>query len=60
MTRYLEGTIFAVLWTAAMWWWSAPLDTVPLIMLMVTGLAAGALFHWLMGLFAAWWWRPTP
>ena len=52
MVRIRDGLIFAILWTAAMWWWEAPLDTPAIMILMITGALAGLgwslAFHWLM------------
>ena len=52
MVRLRDGLTFAILWTAAMWWWEAPLDTPAIMILMITGALAGLgwslAFHWLM------------
>lgn len=39
---------FTVLWTGWMMWWSAPLHPASALILVLTGIAAGAAWYWLM------------
>ena len=50
-TLALASLGFAVAWIALMWWWNAPLDTVPAAILIVAGAIAGLLWYLMMG----WW-----
>jgi len=52
----LAAILFAVLWTAGMIWWSAPNGMVPIVIWIVSGAIAGALWYWLFGM---WYWRHT-
>jgi hypothetical protein len=45
----LSSVLFAGLWTAGMLWWSAPLDTAHIIILVIAGGIAGLLWYWLFG-----------
>jgi hypothetical protein len=40
--------LFAVLWTAGMLWWNAPLDTVEIVMLVIAGALAGVMWYFAM------------
>lgn len=50
----LSAILFAVLWTAGMFWWTAPSGTGPVVILIISGVTAGALWYWLFG---TWYWR---
>ena len=50
----LASVGFAVLWTAFMWWWSAPLETGPVILLLIIGVIAGFGWYWGMSKWAQW------
>lgn len=45
----VSSLIFAIGWTAWMWWWSAPLDLAGYIIFGVAGVIAGLLWYWLFG-----------
>jgi hypothetical protein len=49
----LSSLFFAVAWTAVMWWWTAPVSTVDLVILIVSGAITGLLWYWMFG----WWMR---
>jgi hypothetical protein len=53
----LAAVMFAVLWTAGMWWMRAPLDAAPLVILFITGAIAGVLWYWLYGKWFRWYFR---
>jgi hypothetical protein len=53
----LAAVMFAVLWTAGMWWMRAPLDAVPLVILFITGAIVGVLWYWLYGKWFRWYFR---
>jgi hypothetical protein len=50
----LSAVVFAVLWTLLMWWSRGPLNQVPLVILIMCGAIAGALWYWLYGKFFRW------
>jgi hypothetical protein len=45
------SVLFAVLWTAGMLWWNAPLHIAETIILVVAGAVAGFLWYFVMRLF---------
>jgi hypothetical protein len=45
------SVLFAVLWTAGMLWWNAPLDVAETVILVVAGAIAGLLWYFAMRLF---------
>jgi hypothetical protein len=53
----LAAVMFAVLWTAGMWWMRAPLDAAPLVILFITGAITGVLWYWLYGKWFRWYFR---
>ena len=50
----LAAVMFAVLWTAGMWWMRAPLDTAAIVVLIITGAIAGVAWYWLYGKWFRW------
>jgi uncharacterized membrane-anchored protein len=54
----LSAVAFAVLWTAAMLWWTAPHTTASVISLVVAGLVAGLAWYWLYGKWYRWYFDP--
>jgi hypothetical protein len=50
----LSAVAFALLWTALMWWRSAPLETSGAVALVVCGAIAGAVWYWLYGKWFRW------
>ena len=50
----LLSFIGAVLWTAGMLWWSAPLDTAAVTIWVVAGALFGFLWHWAMSRWLRW------
>jgi membrane protein DedA with SNARE-associated domain len=53
-TLVLSSILFAVLWTAGMLWWSAPLDAASTVILIVAGGIVGLLWYWLFGRWFRW------
>lgn len=53
MKRYLDGLIFAVLWTIGMVIWEQPADVAGVVRLAIGGIITGVFFHFAM----AWWVR---
>lgn len=53
MKRFLDGIIFAVLWTLGMVIWEQPSDLAGIVRLAVSGVVTGVFFHLAM----AWWAR---
>lgn len=53
MKRYLDGIIFAVLWTLGMVIWEQPSTLAGAVILVIGGVIAGIFFHLAM----AWWVR---
>ncbi|WP_407524169.1 hypothetical protein [Methylobacterium oryzisoli] len=49
---------FAVVWTGAMLWWSAPLDAAAIVIWPVAGAVAGLLWYWLMSRWQHWYFGP--
>jgi len=43
--------LYAVLWTAGMIWWDAPLDAVKIVIWGIAGALNGLLWYWLMSLW---------
>lgn len=50
----LASLAFAVLWTGWMMWWSAPLRPAEIVILSVSGVLAGFIWHWLYGRWYRW------
>ena len=50
----LAAVMFAVLWTALMWWMRAPLESAAVVILMITGAVTGVLWYWLYGKWFRW------
>ena len=50
----LISFIGAVLWTAGMLWWSAPLDAAAVTIWVVAGALFGFLWHWAMSRWLRW------
>jgi hypothetical protein len=50
----LSSLAFAVMWTAMMWWWNAPLETAGLVILAIAGAICGLLWYWLYGKWFRW------
>ena len=50
----LSSVFFAVLWTALMMWWAAPLDLPEVVILVVAGSLAGLIWHLLYGRWYRW------
>ncbi len=50
----LASVVFAVLWTTAMLWWSAPLDAAAVAILVIAGAVTGFLWHWGMSRWQRW------
>lgn len=50
-TLVLSAIAFAVLWTAFMLWWNAPIDTAMVVILAISGAVAGVLWYWAMRRF---------
>jgi hypothetical protein len=53
-TLKLSSVAMAVMWTVMMWWWNAPLETVPLVILAVCGALVGLGWYWLYGKWFRW------
>ena len=53
----LSAVVFAVLWTAFMWWDRAPLEISGVIALLACGALAGALWYWLYGKWFRWYFQ---
>jgi hypothetical protein len=53
MSLRLASLAFAVLWTAWMLWWTAPLAVANTIILVICGAFAGLLFYWAIGKWLA-------
>ena len=53
----LSAVVFALLWTAFMWWDRAPVETSGVIALMVCGAVAGALWYGLYGKWFRWYFQ---
>ncbi|MEZ5787041.1 MAG: DUF6404 family protein [Xanthobacteraceae bacterium] len=53
MTRFLDGIIFAVMWTLGMVLWEQPSDVAGAVRLVISGIITGVIFHLAM----AWWVR---
>jgi hypothetical protein len=43
----LSAVLFAVLWTAGMWFWDGPRDVAGTVILALTGTLAGFLWYWI-------------
>ncbi|HYN00633.1 MAG TPA: hypothetical protein VET25_12865 [Aestuariivirgaceae bacterium] len=51
-THLLRSSIlFAVLWTVGMIVWDSPIDLAKIIIWIIGGAVAGAVWYWLMGLW---------
>jgi len=50
--RVLTAVVFAVLWTAGMLFWSAPINLHTVITTCITGAIAGLLIYWLYDKFS--------
>ena len=50
----LSAIVFAVLWVLMMWWSRGPMDSVPLVVLVIAGGVAGLLWYWLYGKWFRW------
>ncbi|ACA16411.1 hypothetical protein M446_1943 [Methylobacterium sp. 4-46] len=48
------SVVFALLWTAAMLWWSAPLEAAAVVIWIIAGAVVGFLWHWLMSRWQRW------
>jgi hypothetical protein len=51
MSLRLAAVMFGVLWTLAMLWWSAPLDTAAYIIWPITGAMTAFAWYWMMSLW---------
>jgi uncharacterized protein (DUF2062 family) len=54
MSLPLSSLLFAVLWTAGMLWWNAPLDAAEAVIFIVAGAIAGVLWYYLMRKYTNW------
>jgi hypothetical protein len=50
----LAAVMFAVLWTAMMWWMRSPLEIAAIVMLVIAGAITGVLWYWLYGKWFRW------
>lgn len=50
----LSAIVFAVLWTLLMWWSRGPMDSIPIVVLVIGGGIAGLLWYWLYGKWFRW------
>jgi hypothetical protein len=50
----LSAVVFAILWTLLMWWSRGPMDTAPLLVLVLCGALAGGVWYWLYGKWFRW------
>ena len=50
----LSSIVFAVLWTAGMLWWSAPIEVAQTVIFVISGGIAGLLWYWLFGMWYRW------
>ena len=53
----LSSLIFAVLWTATMWWWNRPFDTAQIVILVICGVLCGLGWHFGYGRWFRWYFR---